>query len=165
MSEADLPAIAMEALRAHVEHAIADLPGAPTALVSSPWRAPEHGVFVHLHALAPILGQDARPRPATSTPPSAGWALRVLIGAFGPHDLAVHRLMGRVAATLQGAPVLTAEALAAAARALELDGAAVAGRRAQLMREDLGIDDMTRLWQRFAPMRYSLSEPCRILLA
>lgn len=164
MAESDLPAIAVEALRARIETAIADLPLGPVALVSSPWRAPEHGVFVHLHTLAPMSNRAARPSPrdpATTT----GWALRLLVGAFGPDDLAIHRLMGRVARGLDATPVLDGASLATAAGRLGLEETGMAAHVAHILREDLGIDDMTRLWQRFAPMRYSLSDTWRITLA
>ncbi|MDQ0505087.1 Pvc16 family protein [Xanthobacter agilis] len=169
MSAADLPAIAVEALRTRLETAIADLPGQPSVLVSSPWRAPEFGLFIHLHALAletraphpPLHAAGAHPLGAT--PPRPAWTLRLLIGAFASDDGAIHRLMGRAALALHTDPLLTSDALADAARRLGLPDPTASA--AQVASDEIGCADMSRLWQRFAPMRYSLSAAWRVTLA
>lgn len=170
MSEADLPAIAVEAVRARLETAIADLPGQPSVLASSPWRAPEYGLFVHLHALAvaqplgsgPVAGAAL---PAGRAQGPRGWKLHMLIGAFAPEEVAIHRLMARAAAVLDTDPSFGQESLREAARQLGLNTMAMTGRVAQLLRDDISLEDMTRLWRRFAPMRYSLSGAWRLDLA
>ncbi|WP_234051772.1 MULTISPECIES: hypothetical protein [unclassified Xanthobacter] len=167
MREADLPAIAVEALRARLESAVSDLPDSPAALVSSPWRAPEYGLFVHLHGLAPAASPLA-PRPLAAGQGTRGagqWQLRLLIGAFAPEDTAIHRLMARAAMTLSAEPLFDAASLAKAAHRLSCDEGITAGRICEAHREDLSLDDMTRLWRRFAPMRYSLSAAWRLDLA
>jgi len=157
---AELPAIAIEAFRAQLARVVADLPGAPVVAVSSPWRAPEHGLFVHLHALEAVRDPSPVPmRPdATRTGPALRWRLQLLIGAFGPDDGATHRLAGRVAVCLARAPLLDGTALAAAAGALGLASEPVAAGHARALAAPIALTDMTSLWQRFAPMRYSLSQ-------
>lgn len=156
MAQPDLPAIALEALRGLLEEAMARLPGEPVVRVSSPWQGPEHGLFVHLYDIA---GRD----PAATAEPR--WRLRLLIGAFAATDLDVHRLMGHASAALLARPRIEADDMAAAATRLHLPEPAPAGLHARLGAEALSIDDMTRLWRRFAPMRYSLSSGWRLEIA
>ncbi|WP_238120767.1 MULTISPECIES: Pvc16 family protein [unclassified Xanthobacter] len=154
MAQSDLPALAVEALRRALAEAVADIDPAAMVAVSSPWRAPENGLFLHLYDLEPW--RDPAPKPQAPLRPAPSWRLRLLAGAFGPSDLAIHRLIGATTAQLLAQPVIAPEQLQAAAVALGLAPEAAA-RRAHVRLQPLDIAAMTALWQRFAPMRYSLS--------
>lgn len=172
MTQSDLPALAVDALRQALSAAVADLgPGVEVA-TSSPWRAPELGLFLHLFELAPARDPAQVPTFPTDAPrlssarlssPRLSWRLRVLIGAFGPDDVTIHRLIGRALATLAEHPILTPEEMMAAAQRLGIESAGSA-RSARVSVEDMDIGAMTALWQRFAPMRYSLSLAAQVLI-
>lgn len=172
MTQSDLPALAMDALRQVLAAAVADLGPGVVVAASAPWRAPELGLFLHLFELAPARELAQAPTspsdgPRLSSPrlssPRLSWRLRVLIGAFGPDDLTIHRLIGRALAALTEHPLLTPDEMTAAAQRLGLESAGSA-RSARVIVEDMDIAAMTALWQRFAPMRYSLSLAAQVVL-
>lgn len=162
MTGRDSLAVAALALQRIAEASVADLPGAPVVALASPWRAPELGVSLHLFEVAPLQRPAPVPAgpaaaPAEAAGPAASWRLRFLASAFAQDDLMCHRLAGSLTAAVLGTPVVGGTTLADVAGRAGLSPGGLDTRRATFRLDPVTIEEMTSLWKRFAPMRYTLS--------
>lgn len=157
MASTDLVAVAAAALCARLGDSLSGLPGRPEVVAAAPWRGPDCGISVHLHGFSPAVGMRNESLPGRGGTPSQTLMLRFLLSFFGPDDLLIHRLAGRAADVILSMPALSGDALAGPAQVAGLEAGSFADARMHLALDSLSIDEMTSLWQRFAPMRYTLS--------